>query len=33
MVSLVVCSEMYDGSRADVVQAYPNGSVYAHKMA
>ena len=26
-------NEMYDGSRADVVAAYPNGSVYAQKMS
>ena len=26
-------NEMYDDSRADVVAAYPNGSVYAEKMA
>ena len=26
-------NEMYDSSRADVMAAYPNGSVYAQKMA
>eukprot|EP00937_MAST-01D_sp_MAST-1D-sp2_P002722 g2722.t1 len=26
-------NEMYDSTRADVVQAYPNGSAYARKMA